>query len=279
MGTPLVGKKLLELQLRKQLGVNVVGFWDHGAFIEARPDYKINNSTVLVIIGTKEKVDLYNENFVIFSTRTEPAIIIGSGRVGQFVANSLKKRGIGYVIIESDNKNVILPNKTIIGNAADYKVLEKAGIQTSPSIIISTSNDDMNIYLTIYCRRLRPDIQIISRANTDKNISTLNRAGADLVMSYPSLTANAVFNFLKQNKILMLSEGIDIFTATVAEKLVGKNLLNSKIRQNTGCNVIAIKKDGKTILNPDPELYFNENDTLIIIGKKESEKKFIDLYH
>ncbi len=148
----------------------------------------------------------------------------------------------------------------------------------APSVIVSTSNDDTNIYLTIYCRRLRSDIQIISRANSDKNTSILQRAGANIIMSYPSLTANAVYNFLRQNKILMLSEGIDIFTTEVPKKLIGKNLINSNIRNDTGCNVIAIKQNDKMIVNPDPQIPFDSGTSLLVIGTKESESKFRETY-
>ena len=51
------------------------------------------------------------------------------------------------------------------GSAADYETLERAGIDHALAIVITTHDDDMNVYLTIYCRRLRPDIQIISRVN------------------------------------------------------------------------------------------------------------------
>ncbi|MCK5741559.1 MAG: NAD-binding protein, partial [Chlorobi bacterium] len=278
MGTPLIGKTLPELQLRNKIGVNVIGFWDHGDFIDAGPDYVINKSTVLVIVGKKENIDRYNETFIIFQIESAPAVIIGSGRVGKFVATGLTKRGIDFIMIEKDQNNVTIADKTIVGSAADIQVLEKAGIKKAPSVIISTSNDDMNIYLTIYCRRLRSDIQIISRANTDKNISTLRRAGADLVMSYTSLTANAVFNFHKENSILMLSEGVDIFTSKIPAKLIGKNLKDSNIRQRTGCNVIAIRQGEETIVNPDPNIEFNENTILILIGKKESEDIFLKNY-
>ena len=278
MGTPLIGKTLMELRLREKIGVNVIGFWEHGDFIDARADYVIQKSTVLVIVGEMANIELYNETFIIFETETHPVVIIGSGRVGEFVANGLNQRGIDYILIEKEKRNVTIPDKTKVGNAADYLILEGAGIKKAPSVIISTSDDDMNIYLTIYCRRLRPDIQIISRANTDKNVSTLKRAGADLVMSYTSLTANAVFNFHREHKIVMLSEGIDMFTSKVPAKLVGSNLMNSSIRQNTGCNVIAIKQDEKTIVNPDPKIELNENAVLILIGKKESEDLFLNNY-
>jgi len=278
MGTPLIGKTLPELNLREKLGITVIGFWDHGDFINAKADYVIQKSTVLVVVGEKENIDAYNETFVIFETKSHPVVIIGSGRVGRFVAQGLTRRGIDFVMVEKEQKNVSLAEKTVLGNAADINVLEEAGIKEAPSVIVSTNDDDMNIYLTIYCRRLRPDIQIISRANTDKNVSTLRRAGADLVMSYTSLTANAVFNFHKKHKIIMLSEGVDMFTSKVPKRLIGSNLINSNIRQNTGCNVIAINQDGKTIVSPDPNMEFNENAELILIGNRESEDLFLKNY-
>jgi voltage-gated potassium channel len=73
-------------------------------------------------------------------------------------------------------------------------VLERAGIDDASAVIITTHDDDMNVYLTIYCRRLRPDMRIIGRANLDRNVTTLYRAGADAVLSYASTGANAIWN-------------------------------------------------------------------------------------
>ena len=87
--------------------------------------------------------------------------------------------------------------RIIHGSAADLEILLQAGLKTTPSIIITTHDDDLNIYLTIYCRRLRPDVQIISRASFDRNINTLHRAGANLVMSFSSLVTATVTNLLK----------------------------------------------------------------------------------
>ena len=80
--------------------------------------------------------------------------------------------------------------------------LEKAGLKTAPSVIITTHDDDLNIYLTIYCRRLRPDVQIISRASFDRNINKLHRAGANLVMSFSSLVTATISNLLKPEQML-----------------------------------------------------------------------------
>lgn len=278
MGTPMVGKTLLELQLRNKLGINVLGFWEHGVFFQAKPDYVIKDSTVLVILGTQQAMDNYNDIFIIFNHSTDPVIVIGSGRVGNSVAENLKIRGLDYVLIEEDETKVYYPDRTIIGNAADYEVLQKAGISKAPSIIISTGNDDMNIYLTIYCRRLRDDIQIISRANADKNISTLTRAGADIIMSFSSLATNAVFNYIQENKILMIAEGLDLFTSAVPKSMIGMKLYETNIRKDTGCNVVGIKHGSEMKVNPRPDAVLKANSSLLIIGSKESEAKFFKKY-
>ena len=132
-------------------------------------------------------------------------------------------------------------------------------------------------YLTKYLRSLRPDMQILSRASMERNVSTLHRAGADFVMSYSSLGANAIFNFLMQEGTLMLAEGLNIFRLRAPKSLVGKTLIQSKIRETTGCSVVAIKADGVMAINPDPQAPIQETAEMILIGNYEGEKKFLQL--
>ena len=143
----------------------------------------------------------------------------GGGRVGRSAAKALQERGIDYRIVEKDASRVKDFDRTVIGSAADLFVLESAGIRQAPTTIVTTSDDATNIYLTIYCRRLRPDMQIISRSNLERNVSTLHRAGADFVMSYASMGASAVFNLLEQDDVVMVAEGLDVFRCPVPRAL------------------------------------------------------------
>jgi K+/H+ antiporter YhaU regulatory subunit KhtT len=136
----------------------------------------------------------------------------------------------------------------------------------------------MNIYLTIYCRQLRSDIQIVSRANLDGNISKLHRAGADLVMSHSSMAANTIINLLKPDKILMFAEGLNIFRASVHSSFAGKSLAESQIRKQTGCSVIAIGKEDKMNINPEPSILLGEHDEMVLIGTSDAEKRLMDIY-
>ena len=277
MRTPLVGRTLQQSRLRETTGITVVGVWERGKFEIPTAATLINSTTVLLLAGSAEQLKNYDEYIGGYQKFREPVLVLGGGRVGRAAAEALEERGIDYRIIEK-NKKLIEDDKYIYGSAADINTLTRAGIKDSPSIIITTHDDPTNIYLTIYCRRLRPDIQIICRANLDRNISKLHTAGADLVMSYSSLAANTILNLLKPDEVLMLAEGLNVFRAGMHSSLVGKSLVESQIRMQTGCSVIAINHDGEMVSNPDPAVCLRENDELILIGTDDAEKLFLEMY-
>lgn len=273
--TPFEGKKLIESKIRELTGVNVVGLWQRGKFEIPNVNSVISSTTMLLLAGSEEQFKQYN-NFVkgskVFS---DPLLILGGGRVGQAVAEALADRGIPYRIVEKNKKLIKDNGHYIIGSAADINTLRQAGIDETPLVFITTHDDNANIYLTIYCRKLRPDMSIVSRATMDRNISKLYTAGADVVMSYASMGANSIINILKSNQLLMLSEGLDVFKIPLPSSLVGKTLGDSQIRQLTGCNVVAIQNHGIFDVNPPPSVVFKKGDELILIGTVEAEKAFI----
>ncbi|HIJ35922.1 MAG TPA: potassium channel protein [Deltaproteobacteria bacterium] len=277
MRTTLVGKTLQQSRLRETTGLTIVGVWEKGMFENSTAATRINSTTVLLLAGTTEQLKNYDERFGGHQKFPAPVLILGGGRVGRAAAEALEEGDIDYRIIEK-NKRLVEDDRYIYGSAADISILEQAGIKKAPSVIITTHDDPTNIYLTIYCRRLRPDIQIISRATLDRSISKLHTAGADLVMSYASLAANTILNLLKPDEVLMLAEGLNVFRVGVHSSLINKSLAESQIRMQTGCSVIAIKQDGKMVSNPDPSLCFRENDELIMIGTNDAEKRFFKMY-
>lgn len=276
--TPLVGKTLKESKLRQELGINIVGIWERGNFIRPLPDTEIKKESVLLMAGSVEQLRAYDECMAIYRSSENPVIIIGAGRVGRGTAEAFEERGLDYRIVEKNPDRIKDNERYILGNAEDFDVLEKAGIKDTPCALVTTHDDDVNIYLTIYARRLRPNIQIISRCTLQRNVSTLHRAGADFVMSYASMGANAIFNILERNDIVMIAEGLNVFNIQTPPALVGKSLLDSAVRETTGCSILAIKKGEEQIINPGPEVRLEIHDELVLIGRLEEEKDFMDRY-
>jgi voltage-gated potassium channel len=277
-GTPLIGKTLVESRLRETTGVNVVGIWERGKFKQPLPDSTITEKTVLVLAGSVDQLRSYDELVSIYHVSDKPVIIIGAGRVGRAAAKSLSERHIDYRIIDKDPARIKDKEKYILGDAADHEILKQAGLEEAHTALITTHSDDVNIYLTIYCRQLSPNMQIISRTTYEKNVNTMHRAGADFVMSYASMGANSIFNILEGQEVLILAEGLNIFNHKVNKKLANRTLIQSDIRKDTGCTVMAIKSEGGMEVSPSPDRELKNGEEIILIGPPEGENKFNDIY-
>lgn len=275
--TPLIGKTLRENRL-SDLDVNVIGVWDRGQFRHARPDTMIGPNTVLMMVGSAEQLENYDEHFAIYGVSGEPVVIIGNGRIGQATAAALSQRAIDFRIIEQSPRRVTIPDKTIVGNAADLEVLEQAGLSRAPTVVITTHDDDTNLYLTLHCRRLRPDIEIIARCTVDKHVAALHKAGADFVQSYASIGATSIFNLLQKSRVVTVAQGLDVFRVPVPDDVAGKTLAESGIREKTGCTIIGYR-DGKGLMpNPGAGVVLEAGHEMVVIGDWVARNKYFEIH-
>lgn len=276
--TPLVGKSLRENRIR-DLGVSVIGLWERGEFLHATPDTVVGEHTILVLAGSERQLVDYDEAFVIYNVSGEPVLILGGGRVGTAAADALRERGVDYRMVDVDADRITDPKRGVCGDARDPDVLRAAGLFEAPAVLITTHDDSLNIYLTIYCRSVRPDMQIISRATLEQNVETMHRAGADFVHSYASMGATSIFNQIKGDRIVTLTEGLDIFRLRVPSSLDTKTLADCGVREKTGCTIVAVRDtDGSLVINPPAITRLSTGQELVLAGSEESESKFLEQF-
>lgn len=277
-GTPIVGKTIEQVCSSHLVDASIVGTWESGEFSLSQSTTTITGKSVLVIAGTQTQIDRYNELFCIYNNSRAPIIIIGSGSVGRAMSCAMKERELDFRIIEKTKALIPDDIQHIHGDATNPQVLRQAGFFEAPAVAITSHSDPINIYLTTYCRHLRKDIQIISRATLDRNIHTLQTAGCDFVISHASLGANNIFNLSKRGNILMISEGVDVFRVKTPKTLIGKTIKYASIREKCGCSIIGLHDDGTMMINPYHDTILPSNGEIILIGSVESEEKFFQLY-
>lgn len=280
--TDIEGKTLAETEIRQSTGVTVIGMMETGRFSAPSPQTVITPNTILMLAGSASQLNKFEEAYPVTYTQDPDkpqVLILGGGRVGQVAARTLEEYGITYRIIEKRAIKAAGPIRevTTVGDAADINILKEAGIDHAKSVIVTTHSDDMNIYLTFYCRQLRSDIQIISRSILERNVTKLHMAGADQVMSYSSLGAGTIFQLLRPNEVSLFSEGLIVLNRRAGLDLAGKTIMQSGIREKTGFSIIAFRRDDRLTVSPDPETEISENDELIVIGTTENEKLFTSL--
>lgn len=276
--TPLVGKSLRENRLR-DLGVSVIGLWVRGEFEHATPDTVVGEHTILVLAGSAAQLAAYDEEFVIYNVSVNPVLIIGGGRVGSAAARALEERGVDYRLVDIDPERLGDDPRRLAGDARDPEVLKATGLFDAPAVLITTHDDSLNIYLTIYCRSVRPDIQIISRATLEPNTETLHRAGADFVHSYATMGAMSIFNQIKGDRIVTVTEGLEIFRLRVPKSLDAKTLAECGVREKTKCTIVALRDaDGQLTVNPPADARLTTGQEMVLAGSDEAENRFLDQF-
>lgn len=280
--TPLSGKTPRQTKLREKTGVSIIGVWDHGRLRSATPDMTIGNNDVLVVMGTAEQLELLDDILTIYDVNPNAILLIGGGTVGQAAARALAAKGVSVHLVEKDGRrcNQLKGVCTHVfqGDASDYDLLQEAGIATAPSVLLTTNDDAINVYLTSYCRRLNPDLRIVSRITHERNLDAIYRAGADFVLSYATLGIDVLMSILKQKELVVLGEGVDLFTRDVPSSVAGKTLADSGIRQKTGLNVVALRTGSETITRLLPDLILERGSELVMIGSDEQSDAFRKVY-
>ena len=281
-GTPLVGRSLRDLALRRRMGISVVGVWERGRFAPATPDHVLTSSSVPVVVGTPEQIMELNTLLVIYDTNYDATLVIGGGKVGRAAATALKARGLAVHIVEHDPaiaaKLKDVADQVFIGPAADRDILKEAGLERAPAVLLTTNDDAINIYLTVYCRRLNPELRIVSRITHENNLEAVHRAGADFVLSYSALGSESIYSTLQGRGLMMFGGGVELFEIEVPEQLVGKTLQECAIGALSGVNVIALQQGGEIQPSPSPTAPLPEKGELLIVGTHEQRQRFVKAF-
>ena len=280
--TPLAGKTLGESRLREIAGVNVVGVWERGQMLPPRPETTLRDLSVPVVVGSSNAIDLLNEFLYIYDTNKNPVVVIGGGKVGRSAARALKARSIPVHMVERDPEIARrlgdLPERLVVGDAADRDIMREVGIEEAPSIILTTNDDAANIYLATYCRRLNPDARILSRITHDRNLAAIQRAGADLTLSYTTLGVETFFALFQGRPPIVLGAGVSFHYLPGPPSLVGRTLKESGIGKRTGLTVIALEQGDRLNAATGPDTRLEWESVLLVLGTDEQVREFRKTY-
>ena len=280
--TPFVGQRVVETGLRQQTGLNLLGLWARGRLQPAYPTTAIDRDAVLVVAGHAGQVARLNALLRSERPAYGPVIVIGAGKVGQAAARALQRKELTVHAIDRSAAALatLVPftDARFAGEAADRDVLEKAGIHQSPSVLLTTNDDAMNIYLAVYCRRLNPALRIVSRVTHERNVEAIHRAGADFALSYTTLGVEAVIALVRGHEPVLLGEGVELFTIPVPSSLGGRTLLESGIGSKTGMSVIGVEGPDGQVTQIDGATTLVRDSELVLLGSREQRRAFAEAY-
>lgn len=208
-------------------------------------------------------------------------IICGMGRVGRSVARELARKPVPFVMVENaETKRQRYTSENwlvVAGDATVEQTLRQAQIERASGLIAATTTDATNLYIVLTARGLNPHLKIIARASEDSAEKHLLTAGADSVVSPYSFAGQRIAQSLLRPHVVSFLDtatthlGMDLeigeIHITPDSSFAGKTLESSRIRQERGVIVLAIKRREGMRFNPAPDERIEPDDCLIAMGE------------
>jgi voltage-gated potassium channel len=212
---------------------------------------------------------------------SEHYIICGAGRVGRSAARELERKPVPFLIIEQNEAKTqrYAAEKwlVMVADATKEQTLREAQIHRARGLVAATTTDATNLYIVLTARALNANLKIVARASEEDAEKHLLTAGADSVVSpYAFAGQRIAQSFLRPHVVSFLDTatthlGVDLEIGEVyvgpASRLVGKTIEGSRIRQDRGVIILAIKRQTGMRFNLAPEDRIEPGDFLIAMGE------------
>jgi Trk K+ transport system NAD-binding subunit len=271
-GSPLVGTRIRNSQVRAETGANIIGAWIDGELqLPPDPDAVIRSNTVLLVSGGHAALEAITD--VTRPRRTpgqhEEIVIAGHGEVGQAARDVVTAEGIDVVTIDTDETADV----DVVGDAGRRDTLEAAGVGSADAVLVALPEDSRALLTTVLARSLNPDVEILVRVTaTDATRKALS-AGADYVLSVPRVSARMVINELRGEDVLAPATQIRLLRVP-ATPFAGSTLADSDLYERTGCRVLAVEDEAGFTSNVDPTRRFSGDERIVIVGSDEAITRF-----
>jgi len=151
-------------------------------------------------------------------------IIIGCGKIGSYLANLLQDEH-NVVVVDREEKSFSKLGDSfngiyLSGDGLDPDVLKEAGIEKADALVVTTSNDNINIVVAQIAKKIFNVPKVVARVSDVGKSEIYRNLGVDPVNS----TA--------------------IFASFLREKILGKNF-TSYLFESEKLNIMEIKNTGR----------------------------------
>jgi voltage-gated potassium channel len=173
------------------------------------------------------------------------------------------------------------------GDPTDTADLERADIAYAEAALVfpqSTANDaDMRSILTVMAiESVAPHVRTVAEVNNPRMVEHFMQAHADEVLVTPLLASHllarsALYPGLSDLVTDMVSggEGSELYRVFLPSEYLGMNVDDAgrQLRDDHRATLLALVRDGKTIVNPEPDFVLADGDQALVVATQLGKLK------
>ncbi len=171
------------------------------------------------------------------------------------------------------------------GDATSAADLERAGIPDAAAAIIcpsdATNEADMRSILTVLAiETMAPQVRTVVEVNNPKHVEHLRRAHADEILVTSRLASRllartALYPGLASlvTDIVSGGEGSELYRVELPDEYaeLGLEDLSSRLRSEHNATLLAVSRDGHTLVNPPSDFRLARGDTAVVVAESLGE--------
>ena len=206
--------------------------------------------------------------------------VIGLGRFGSALAETLAKAGMDVIVVDRDEAAVRrvrdYVHSAFVCQELTVDNLTEAGIQSCDVVIVCIGSlIDVSVLTTLRVVSMGVK-RVISKAINQEHGEILEKIGAEVV--YPErdmalrlaqrLSSNSVIDYIN------LSIDLEIAEISATSQLIGHSIIELELRRKFRLNIIALQHGKSTTTNIDPNYRISDGDVIAVIGRTADIDRF-----
>jgi Trk K+ transport system NAD-binding subunit len=232
---------------------------------------RIEPGGILVVVSGEKSLQRLEEfaQQVVPLPRSGYYVVGGYGEVGRKVTQMLRDAGEEVRVVDRVEQEGI----DLAGDMLSTSVLKAAGVADARSVILALDTDSAILLATVIVKDQNPDVPVIARVNQAHNIQRLHAAGADFALSLSQVAGQLLARRLLGEESFEIDAQLKVLRVE-APALTGHQLAGLKIRERTGCSVVAVERGDEVIVEFGSDFRFEANDALYVSGSSKAVGRF-----
>lgn len=207
--------------------------------------------------------------------------VFGLGKFGHSVAITLENLGCDVIVVDNSAEKVQeiadSVSYAIKADIEDPEIIRSLGVRNLDGAIIGVAeNLEASIMATIIAKEMGIPY-VLAKAQNELHATILKKIGADAIVFPEKETGSRVAKSLVSTNFadwIELSTDYSLVETEVPKTWVGKTLVELRVREKCGVNVVGIIEDGVVDVNMNPNKPMPKKGILILIGPNRSLQNF-----
>ena len=216
-------------------------------------------------------------------SRPAPVLVVGLGRFGAAVAQSLVR--LGHEVLAVDERADIVQRfageftHVVAADTTDTEALRQIGADQFTRAVVGIGTDIEASVLTVLSLVDLGITEVWAKAINAKHARILERVGATHIVRPESAMGERVAHMVTGAMMYYIEfdDGFAIARTRTPNVACGKTLAESELRQKYGVTVVGVKRHGEDFTYAKPDTSISTTDELIVSGPTARVEAFCAL--